>query len=58
MSKKVKKEKTPEKRPMKEKKPKVRKAKGRYMITFGKRTIERDEFKVYRVNIKDRRSDG
>ncbi len=48
MSKKVKK-------PKPEKKPKVRKAKGRYMITSGKRTIERDEFKVYTVNIKDRK---
>jgi len=55
MSKKVKK---PEKKPKKEKKLKVKKVKGRYMIVSGKKVIERDEFHVYGVNIKERRSDG
>ena len=64
MIRKVKKKKNPkkklikEKSPTKEKKSKVKKVKGRYVITSGKKTIERNELKVYRVNIKERRSAG
>ncbi|GAG59000.1 unnamed protein product [marine sediment metagenome] len=48
----------PDKKPKKEKKPKVRKVKGRYRIIAGDRVIERDEFNVYRVNIKRRGGKG
>ncbi len=58
MSRKVKKEKKPEKKPKKEKKLKVRKVKGRYRIIAGDRVIERDEFNVYRINMKERKGAG
>lgn len=58
MSKKVKKEKKPkkpDKKPKKAKRVNKKKVKGRYTITAGMRTIERDEFHVYGVNIKERK---
>ncbi len=54
MSRKVKKE----KKPKKEKKLKVKKVKGRYRIIAGDRVIERDEFTVYRVSMKERKGAG
>jgi len=53
-----KKEKDKEKKPKKEKKVKMKKVKGRYRIIAGDRVIERDEFNVYRVNIKERKGAG
>ncbi len=48
----------PDKKPKKEKKAKVRKVKGRYRVTSGKKNIAREEFTVYRVNIKERKDTG
>lgn len=58
---KVKKEKKPEKpdkKPKKAKRVNKKKVKGRYMIVSGNRVIDRDEFHVYGVNIKERREAG
>jgi len=53
---KVKKDK--DKKPKKAKRVKVKKVKGRYTITAGNKTIDRDEFHVYGIDIKERKEAG